>query len=241
MRGAALGVAIAGLILWLHTFQALGMLQFAPSVETQRTFVAWTSAMLAAPIVILASALLIALSDIPRLGRGFLAALGMTLAATAILAARTWENVEGFLLPSDAGLPMTGTPLRFEDWPFVYHHGWWLFGGVAVAAVAVVALAAWRARPLHAVPLLAGVAIAIAAIVVGGSVGFSQMSFLRLRNWSLAVAALDAVVVALSVRDRRGIVAVLLLLVVLAGTWQLHASWTALYAELPHDVPAPWW
>src|SRR5205085_5862311 len=137
-----------------------GLLPFAPTVETQRSFFAWTFAMLAAPVVVLASAVLIALT-----GRGAASGRkqsgGMAAAlqvVTAIFAARVWENVEGFLIPNDSPMPMNGTPLKFEQWPFVYRHGWWVFGGVAAAALLGITAAAWRTRP-RLVPVIAGVVV----------------------------------------------------------------------------------
>jgi hypothetical protein len=238
-RPAAFGLLTAGLLLWLHTFQALGMLQFTPSVETQRTFTAWTSGLLAAPIIVMASALLIAIT--PHRIFSWLALL-----VTAIFAARVWENVEGYRIPTDTTLPFSGTPLPFAQWPFVYHHGWWVFGGVAVAAVAGAVYAARRGGPLRLLPLAVVVVVTVALIALAGELTFASMSFLRLRNWSIAVAVLSGGQVLLPARAggqaRVPILhRIVLLLVIVALTCVLHFSWTAIAAELPRNVSSPSW
>src|SRR5438067_6896593 len=101
LAGLAIGCALAGLLEFTRTFGAFGNLQFIPTEATESSFVSWTWAMLAAPVAVIASSIVVALS-LARF-RSILITSSVSLIATLWFAARVLERVSGYLIPSDVG------------------------------------------------------------------------------------------------------------------------------------------
>lgn len=235
ITGLAIGCALAGLLEFTRTFGAFENLQFVPTEATERMFVSWTWAMLAAPVAVIFSAIVIALS------RTFVAARSLAIIATLWLAARVWENVAGYLIASDVGPDAEAAPLAPDRWPFVYRHGIAVLIAVVLLAILAIAYALWRTRP-RAISFTGGLLIAIVAVYAGGQFGFAAMSFLRLRNLSAAVAIIDLILVGLVLRRRRmDIVLLIAFLLVAASAWQLDRSWRQMLPEMPHGIETPAW
>jgi hypothetical protein len=239
LAGLAIGCALAGLIEFTRTFGAFGNLQFIPTEATEASFVSWTWAMLSAPVAVLASSVIVALS-LTRFRTIFITA-SASLIATLWLAARVLENVNGYLIASDQGPEADAPPLAADRWPFVYRHGVAVLICGVVIAIALIAYALWRTRP-RAIAFTFGLLAALLIIYLGGQFGFAAMSFLRLRNLAVVVAAIDMVLVALAFRQRRFDIVLLLAFVLLAASaWRLDQSWRAMLAELPHGIEMPAW
>jgi len=235
ITGMAIGCALAGLLEFTRTFGAFGNLQFVPAEATEGMFVAWTWAMLAAPIAVLFSAIVSALS------RTYLAARSLALLATLWLAARVWENVAGYLIVSDHGPEAEAAPLAADRWPFVYRHGIAVLIVVVLLAILAIAYALWRTRP-RALSFTAGLLLAMLAVYAGGHLGFAAMSFLRLRNLSAAVAVIDLILVGLVLRTRRfDVILLIAFLIVAASAWRLDRSWRTMLPEMPHGMEMPAW
>ena len=110
-----------------------------------------------------------------------------------------------------------------------------------VLALAACAYALWRTRP-GAIAFTFGLLASLLIVYIGGQFGFAAMSFLRLRNLSAAVAAIDLVLVAQAVKRRRfDVVLLLVFLLLAASAWRLDRSWRAMFAELPHGIEMPAW
>jgi hypothetical protein len=237
LAGLAIGCALAGLLEFTRTFGAFGNLQFIPTEATEGSFVNWTWAMISAPVAVIASSVVVALS-LARV-RSMLIAASMSLIATLWLAARVLENVNGYLIAqqeTEASMP----PLAADRWPFVYRHGVAVLICGVVIAFAAIAYALWRARP-RAIAFAFGLLSALLVVYLGGQFGFAAMSFLRLRNLSAAVAVIDLVLVALASRQRRDLVLVLAFILLAASAWRIDRSWRAMAAELPHGIEMPAW
>jgi hypothetical protein len=235
IAGLAIGCALAGLLEFTRTFGAFENLQFVPTEATAGMFVAWTWAMLAAPVAVLFSAIVIALS------RTYLALRSLALIATLWLAARVWENVAGYLIVSDYGPSYEAAPLAPERWPFVYRHGIVVLIVVASLAILTIAYALWRTRP-RAISFTLGLLLAMLIVYAGGHLGFASMSFLRLRNLSAAVAVIDLILVGLVLRARRfDVILLIAFLIVAASAWQLDRSWRRMLPEMPHGMEMPAW
>lgn len=243
IAGAAIGCALAGLLELTRTFGAFGNLQFIPTEATEGMFSSWTWAMLASPVVVIASGITIAIAiGIARVRtRAALACAAVGLMATLWLGARVWENVTGYLIQSDVGPSVETAPLAPDRWPIVYGHGVSVLVCSVVLALAAVAYALWRIRP-RAAGFALGTLLALALVFAGGQVGFAAMAFLRLRNLSAAVAAIDLVIVALVLRNRRfDVVLLIAVLIVAASAWQLDRSWRRMLPEMPQGVDTPRW
>ncbi|MBV8547027.1 MAG: hypothetical protein JO088_19985 [Acidobacteria bacterium] len=238
LAGVAIGCALAGLLEFTRTFGALGNLQFVPTVATEGSFVSWTWAMLSAPVAVVASSVIVALS----LGRfrSTLIAASASLMATLWLAARVLENVNGYLIVSDNGPEADAPPLAADRWPFVYRHGIAVLVCGVVIALAAIAYALWRMRP-RAIAFTFGLLAALLIVYFGGQFGFAAMSFLRLRNLAFVVAAIDLVLVALALRQRRDLLLLLAFVLLAASAWRLDRSWRAMLVELPHGIEMPAW
>src|SRR4051812_29302984 len=161
----AIGCALAGLLEFTRTFGAFGNLQFIPTEATERMFISWTWAMLAAPVAVLFSAIVIALSQT------YLAVRSLALLTTLWLAARVWENVTGYLIVSDNGPAYEASPLAPDRWPFVYRHGIAVLIVVVLLALTAIAYALWRTRP-RAVSFTFGLLLAMLIVYAGGHLGF---------------------------------------------------------------------
>jgi len=232
----AAGCTAAGAVEFLRTLRALGSLQFTPTADQPALFFAWTSAMLWSSLIVIASGALLLFAEV----RSKVASVA-AIVATIVLAARVWENVSGYLTPME-GIPFEEHPLPVARWPFVYHHPWPLIAGVVIAILLAVGYAGWRARPQLA-GILIGVTLVLAVVILGGNIGFTLVSFLRLRNWSLAVAALDVIVAAFAVRTRRDIAVVIALLVVITASAEIAVAWKAMEptsASLPANSIPRW-
>ena len=107
-------------------------------------------------------------------------------------------------------------------------------------ALVLIAYALWRTRP-RAIAFTVGLLGALLLVYVGGQFGFAAMSFLRLRNLSAAVAAIDLVLLAFALRRRLDIVLILAFVLLAASAWQLDRSWRAMVRELPHGIETPSW
>jgi hypothetical protein len=238
LAGVAIGCAVAGLLEFTRTFSAFGNLQFIPTEATEGSFVSWTWAMLSAPAAVIASSVVVALS----LGRfrSMLISASVALAATLWLAARVLENVSGYLIASDNGPEPAASPLAADRWPFVYRHGIAVLVCGVVIALALIAYAFWRTRP-RAIAFTFGLLAALLIVYLGGQFGFAAMSFLRLRNLSAAVAAIDLVLIALALRRRLDIVIILAFLLLATSAWRLDRSWRAMLREMPHGIEMPEW
>ena len=235
MAGLAIGCALAGLLEFTRTFGAFGNLQFVPTEATEGSFVAWTWAMLAAPVAVIFSAIVIALS------RTYLAVRSLALIATLWFATRVWENVAGYLIVSDSGPNADAAPLAADRWPFVYRHGIAVLIVVVLLAILMIAYTLWRTRP-RAISFTIGLLLAMFAIYAGGHLGFAAMAFLRLRNLSAAVAVIDLILVGLVLRTRRfDAILLIAFLIVAASAWQLDRSWRRMLPELPHGMEMPAW
>ncbi len=241
LAGLATGCAFAGLLEFTRTFNAFGNLQFIPTEATQRMFVAWTWAMLAAPVSVVASAILITIAVRIRPSRAIRISAVVALLATWWLAARVWENVTGYLVADPNGPPAAASPLAPERWPLVYTHAVPVLMCGLFVALGGIGYALWRTRP-RAVIFPVGLVVALAAVLAGGQFGFSAVAFLRLRNIGIAVAIADAILLALLVR-RRSFDVILLpaFLVVAASAWQLTVSWLQMLPEMPHGIDFPAW
>jgi hypothetical protein len=235
LAGVAIGCAIAGLLEFTRTFGAFGNLQFIPTEATEASFVSWTWAMISAPVAVIASSVVVALS-LARF-RSILIAAAASLVATLWLAARVLENVNGYLI-AQQGVEASMPPLPAERWPFVYRHGIAVLVCGVVIALAAIAYALWRTRP-RAVSFTAGLLASLLIVYLGGQFGFTAMAFLRLRNLAVIVAAVHLVLVALAFRQRRDLVLVLAFLLLAASAWRLDRSWRAMLAELPHGIEMP--
>jgi hypothetical protein len=239
IAGIAIGCALAGLLELTRTFGAFENLQFIPTDATEASFVSWTWAMLAAPVAVIASAIVVALS-LPRT-RTLLVAASVGLVSTLWLAARVWENVTGYLVISDQGPPFATTPLPPQRWPFVYRHGIAVVLCGVILTLAAVVYTLWRTRP-RSVAFALGVLLALGIVFGGGQFGFAAMSFLRLRNLSAAAALIDVMVVALVLRQRRfDVILLLAFLILTASAWRLDRSWRAMLIEMPHGIETPAW
>jgi hypothetical protein len=237
LTGLAIGCALAGLLEFTRTFGAFGNLQFIPTEATEGSFVSWTWAMLSAPVAVIASSIVVALS-LAR-GRSILTIASVSLIATLWLAARVLENVNGYLVAqqeTEASMP----PLSADRWPFVYRHGVAVLICVVVIAFAAIAYALWRTRP-RAIAFTFGLLLALLIVYLGGQFGFAAMSFLRLRNLAAAVAVIDLVLVALAFRERRDLVLLIAFVLLAASAWRLDRSWRAMARELPHGIEMPAW
>jgi hypothetical protein len=238
LAGLAVGCALAGLLEFTRTFGAFGNLQFIPTEATEASFVSWTWAMLSAPVAVIASSVIVALS-LARF-RSILITASASLIATLWLAARVLENVNGYLVAqqeTEASMP----PLPPDHWPFVYRHGIAVLVCGVVIALATIAYALWRTRP-RAIGFTFGLLASLLIVYLGGQFGFAAMSFLRLRNLASVVAAIDLVLVAQALRQRRFDVVVLLAFLLLAASaWRLDRSWRAMLRELPHGIEMPAW
>ena len=238
LAGLAIGCALAGLLEFTRTFGAFGNLQFIPTEATETSFVSWTWAMLSAPVAVVASSVVVALS-LARF-RAILIAASASLIATLWLAARVLENVNGYLIVSDNGPEADAPPLAIERWPLVYRHGIAVLVCGVIIALAVIAYAIWRTRP-RAIAFTFGLLAALLVVYLGGQFGFTSMSFLRLRNLSAVVAVIDLILVALAMRQRRDLLLLLAFVLLAASAWQLDHSWRAMLRELPHGVETPAW
>jgi hypothetical protein len=238
LAGLAIGCAVAGLLEFTRTFGAFGNLQFIPTEATEGSFVSWTWAMLSAPVAVIASSSIVAVS-LARF-RSILITASLSLIATLWLAARVLENVNGYLIASDHGPDADAPPLAADRWPFVYRHGIAVLICGVVIALAAIAYTLWRTRP-RAIAFTFGLLAALLVVYLGGQFGFAAMSFLRLRNLSAAVAAIDLVLVAFALRRRRDVVLVLAFLLLAASAWRLDRSWRAMVVELPHGIEIPAW
>ncbi|HEV7570459.1 MAG TPA: hypothetical protein VGQ21_03080 [Thermoanaerobaculia bacterium] len=238
LAGVAIGCALAGLLEFTRTFGAFGNLQFIPTEATEASFVSWTWAMISAPVAVVASSLIVALS-LARFRSIFIAA-SLSLIATLWLAARVLENVNGYLIVSDNGPAADAPPLAADRWPFVYRHGVAVLVCGVVIALAALAYALWRTRP-RAIAFTFGLLAALLIVYLGGQFGFAAMSFLRLRNLTGAVAVIDLVIVALSFRQRRDLLLLLAFVILAASAWQLDRSWRSILAELPRGIETPAW
>jgi hypothetical protein len=235
VAGIAIGCALAGLLELTRTFGAFGNLQFVPTEATEGMFVSWTWAMLAAPVAVLFSAIVIALSQTALVVR-FIA-----LIATLWLAARVWENVTGYLIVSDNGPGSEASPLAPDRWPFIYRHGIAVLIFIVVIALTAIAYALWRTRP-RAISFTFGLLLAMLIVYAGGHLGFAAMAFLRLRNLSAAVAVIDLILVGLVLRACRfDAVLLIAFLLVAASAWRLDRSWRTLLSEMPHGMEMPAW
>jgi hypothetical protein len=237
LAGLALGCALAGLLEFTRTFGAFGNLQFIPTEATEASFSSWTWAMISAPVAVVASSVVVALS-LARFRSIFITA-SASLIATLWLAARVWENVNGYLI-AQQGVEASMPPLAAERWPFVYRHGIAVLLCGVVIALAAIAYALWRTRP-RAIAFTFGLLAALLIVYLGGQFGFAAMAFLRLRNLSVAVAVIDLLLVALAVRRRVDVIIVLVFLLLAASAWRLDRSWRAMLAELPHGIEMPAW
>jgi hypothetical protein len=238
LAGLAIGCALAGLLELTRTFGAFGNLRFSPTEATVASFESWTSAMLAAPVAVIASAVVVALS-LARV-RSILITSSVSLIATLWLAARVLENVNGYLIPSDVGPAYEATPLAPERWPFVFRHGIAVLVCGVVIALAAIGYALWRTRP-RAIAFTFGLLLALLIVYLGGQFGFAAMSFLRLRNLSLIVATIDLILVVLSFRQRRDLLLLLAFVLFAASAWRLDRSWRTMLRELPHGIEMPAW
>ena len=239
LAGVAIGGALAGLLEFTRTFGAFGNLQFIPTEATEGAFVSWTWAMISAPVAVVASSVVVALS-LARV-RPILITASVSLIATLWLAARVLENVNGYLIVSDQGPEADASPLASDRWPFVYRHGVAVLVCGVIVAIAAIAYALWRTRP-RAIAFTFGLLAALIIVYAGGQFGFAAMSFLRLRNLSAAIVVMDLVAVALAVRNRRfNVVLLLAFLLLAASAWQLDRSWRAMLRELPHGIEMPAW
>ena len=238
LAGLAIGCALAGLLEFTRTFGAFGNLQFIPTEATEASFVSWTWAMISAPVAVIASAVVVALS-LARV-RSILITASVSMIATLWLAARVLENVNGYLIASDHGPEADASPLAADRWPFVYRHGIAVLVCGAVIALAAIAFALWRTRP-RAIAFTFGLLLALLLVYLGGQFGFAAMAFLRLRNLSVAVAVIDLVLVALAMRQRRDLLLLLAFLLLAASAWRLDRSWRSMLRELPHGIEMPNW
>jgi hypothetical protein len=238
LAGVAIGCALAGLLEFTRTFGAFGNLQFIPTEATEGSFVSWTWAMLAAPVTVIASSVVVALS-LARFRSIFITA-SLSLIATLWLAARVLENVNGYLIASDQGPEADAPPLAADRWPFVYRHGVAVLICGVVIAIALIAYALLRTRP-RAIAFTVGLLAALLIVYVGGQFGFAAMSFLRLRNLAAVVAVIDLILVAVAMRRRVDVIIVLAFLLLAASAWRLDRSWRAMLAELPHGIEIPAW
>jgi hypothetical protein len=237
LAGLAIGCAIAGLLEFTRTFGAFGNLQFIPTEATEGSFVSWTWAMISAPVAVVSSSIVIALS-VAR-SRSILMAASLSSIATLWLAARVLENVNGYLV-AQQGVEAAMPPLAADRWPFVYRHGIAVLVCGVVIALAAIAYALWRARP-RAIAFTFGLLAALLIVYLGGQFGFAAMAFFRLRNLAVVVAVIDLVLVALSLRQRRDVVLLLAFLLLIASAWRLDRSWRAMVVELPHGIELPAW
>jgi hypothetical protein len=238
LAGLAIGCALAGLLEFTRTFGAFGNLQFVPTEATEASFVSWTWAMISAPVAVVASAVVVALS-LARV-RSILIAASASLIATLWFAARVLENANGYLIVSDNGPEADAPPLAIERWPLVYRHGIAVLVCGVIIALAAIAYALWRTRP-RAIAFTFGLLFALLIVYLGGQFGFAAMSFLRLRNLAVAVAAIDLLLVALTFRRRRDVVLLLAFVLLIASAWRLDRSWRAMLRELPHGIEMPAW
>ena len=239
LAGVAIGCAMAGLLEFTRTFGAFANLRFLPTEATEASFVSWTWAMLAAPVAVIASSIIVA-SSLARC-RSILTTASISLIATLWFAARVLENVNGYLIasdevPSEAGAP----PLPPDHWPFVYRHGIAVLVCGVMIVLAAIAYAFWRTRP-RAIAFTFGLLAALLIVYLGGQFGFAAMSFLRLRNLAAIVTMIDVVLVALAVRRRFDIVLILAFLLLAASAWRLDRSWRSMLRELPHGIEMPAW
>ncbi|MCU1350444.1 MAG: hypothetical protein JWO56_3474 [Acidobacteria bacterium] len=239
LSGLAIGCALAGLLEFTRTFGAFGNLQFIPTEATEASFVSWTWAMISAPVAVVASAVLAALS-LDR-ARSILIASSVSLITTLWLAARVLENVNGYLTATDRGPDADAPPLTTDRWPFVYRHGIAVLVCGVLIALAAMAYALWRTKP-RAIAFTFGLLAALLIVYLGGEFGFAAMAFLRLRNLSAVVAIIGLILIALTLRLRRFDVVLLLAFALLAASaWQLDRSWRAMLVELPHGIEMPGW
>lgn len=238
LAGLAIGCALAGLLEFTRTFGAFGNLQFIPTEATEASFVSWTWAMISAPAAVIVSSVIVALS-LARF-RSILITASLSLMATLWFAARVLENVNGYLIVSDAGPAYEATPLAPERWPFVYRHGIAMLVCGVMIALAAITYALWRTRP-RAIAFTFGLLAALLLVYLGGHFGFAAMSFLRLRNLSAVVAVIDLVLVGLAMRIRRDLFLLLAFLLLAASAWQLDRSWRVIARELPHGIEMPAW
>jgi hypothetical protein len=240
--GSAVGCAFAGLLELTRTLGAFGNLQFIPTEATEGMFVSWTWAMLAAPAAVIASAILIAaaVAHVRTHAALWSAVIGMV--ATLWLAARVWENVTGYLTTaSDSGPSADALPLPPDRWPFVYRHGVSVLVCSVVLAICAIAYVLWRIRP-RSITFALGILLALAVVFAGGQFGFAAVAFLRLRNLSVAVAAIDLAVAAVVLRRRRlDVVLLAALLMVAASAWRIDRSWRMMLPEMPHGIEFPQW
>lgn len=247
---ASVGAALAALIEWWQTFAAFGRLPFPVTIESLAMVKAWTIAMTVAPLAVLASALLLAVSNVGRASArhvpasarhdGMRAGLKpglhpVAVVATIILAARVWENVTGYLAPPNANANIEGTPTTFT------HASPFVFAAVTIIAIAIAIFALSRTRPRLAT-LFIGAIAAIILIVAAGHLGFAPVAFLRLRNWTFVVALFDALaVVRWRKPEREDYVAWGLLAVVIACAVLNATAWQTMRISFPADVPIPAW
>jgi hypothetical protein len=237
LAGVAIGCAIAGLLEFTRTFGAFGNLQFIPTEATEASFVSWTWAMISAPVVVIASSVAVALS-LARF-RSILIAASASLIATLWLAARVLENVNGYLI-AQQGVEASMPPLPAARWPFVYRHGIGVLVCGVLLTLAAIVYALWRVRP-RAIAFTFGLLASLLIVYLGGQFGFTAMAFLRLRNLAVIVSVIDLVLLALSLRQRRDLVVVLAVLLLIASAWRLDRSWRAMVVELPHGIEMPAW
>jgi hypothetical protein len=235
--GLAIGCALAGLLEFTRTFGAFGNLQFIPTAATEGMFVVWTWAMLASPVAVVASSIIVALGLAPT--RAALAAASLSMIATLWMAARVWENVSGYLIVSDHGPDAVDSPLEPERWPFIYRHGVAVLICGVVIAVGAIGFALWRTRP-RAAAFTLGLLLALLVVYLGGQFGLAPVAFLRLRNLSAVMVLLDLAVVVLTIRRRRfDAILILSFLLLAASAWQLDRSWRRMVIEMPKGIESP--
>jgi hypothetical protein len=238
LAGLAIGCAVAGLLEFTRTFGAFGNPQLVPTEAAEASFVSWTWAMLAAPVAVVASAVVVALS-LARV-RSILITASVSLLATLWFAARVLENVNGYLVVSDAGPEPATAPLPLDHWPFVYRHGIAVLICGVMITLAAIAYALLRTRP-GAIAFTFGLLASLLIVYLGGQFGFAAMSFLRLRNLGGVVALIDLVLLVLALRRRFDLILLLAFLLLATSAWQLDRSWRALLRELPHGIEIPAW
>src|SRR5438874_5162151 len=122
--------------------------------------------MLATPAVVIESSSLITRAVAHVQTRAALVAGAIGIMATIWMAARVWENVTGYLIPSDVGPPFEAAPLPPARWPIVYQHGIAVLIAGVMLSLAAIGYALVRTRP-RAMAFAAGVLLALAMVFAG--------------------------------------------------------------------------